>query len=247
MKKILLLLALLLPLPAAAQTTYRYATRDTCDLLLDVYRPAPGSDSLFQGQRKPTVLFVFGGGFIMGSRNSEWHKPWLEKLSQEGYGAVAIDYRLGMKGYRMGKGLLVNFFESPNRGMGVRKRLEIGQVHSALAASVAVEGDSIFYFSVQGGNVQGETYFNLKKHQWTTITATVEDIQSSIKITFSSTNKHRFFLDDVCVRPADPTQGAIRTVEGSTVDFGLVGRQLIFGEAFLVVFLRRSCYGDKKQ
>jgi hypothetical protein len=86
------------------------------------------------------------------------------------------------------------------------------------------EGDSIFYFSVQGGNVQGQTYFNLKKHQWTTITTTVEDIQSSIKITFSSTNKHRFFLDDVCVRPADPTVGAIRTVEGATVDFGLVGR-----------------------
>ena len=105
MKKILLLLALLLPLSAAAQTTYRYATRDTCDLLLDVYRPAPGSDSLFQGQRKPTILFVFGGGFITGSRNSEWHKPWLEKLSQEGYGAVAIDYRLGMKGYQVKKGL----------------------------------------------------------------------------------------------------------------------------------------------
>ena len=86
------------------------------------------------------------------------------------------------------------------------------------------EGDSLFYFSVQGGNVQGQTYFNLKKHQWTTITTTVEDIQSSIKITFSSTNKHRFFLDDVCVRPADPTAGAIRTVEGTTVDFGLVGR-----------------------
>lgn len=86
------------------------------------------------------------------------------------------------------------------------------------------EGDSLFYFSVQGGNVQGQTYFNLKKHQWTTITTTVEDIQSSIKITFSSTNKHRFFLDDVCVRPADPTVGAIRTVEGTTVDFGLVGR-----------------------
>lgn len=86
------------------------------------------------------------------------------------------------------------------------------------------EGDSIFYFSVQGGKAQGPTYFELKKHQWTTITTTIEDITSSIKITFSSTNKHRFFLDDVCVRPVDPTVGAIRTVEGSMVDFGLVGR-----------------------
>lgn len=86
------------------------------------------------------------------------------------------------------------------------------------------EGDSIFYFSVSGGKAVGPTVFNLKKHQWTTITTTIEDITSSIKITFSSTNKHRFFLDDVCVRPVDPTVGAIRTLEGSTVDFGLVGR-----------------------
>ena len=86
------------------------------------------------------------------------------------------------------------------------------------------EGDSIFYFSVKGGKAQGQTLFNLKKHQWTTITTTIEDIQSAIQITFSSTNKHRFFLDDVCVRPVDPTVGAIRTVEGSTVDFGFVGR-----------------------
>ncbi len=104
-KKVLLLLALLLPLMAAAQTTFRFASRDTCDLYLDVYHPAPGSDSLFQGKKKPTVLFVFGGGFVTGGRNSEWHNGWLERLSREGYGAVAIDYRLGMKGYQVGKGL----------------------------------------------------------------------------------------------------------------------------------------------
>ena len=105
MKKILSLLFLLLPFCAGAQTTYRYASRDTCELLLDVYRPAPESDSLFQGQRKPTILFVFGGGFVMGNRDSEWHKPWLEMLSREGYGAVAIDYRLGMKDYKVKSGL----------------------------------------------------------------------------------------------------------------------------------------------
>ena len=105
MKKILLLLALLLPFALKAQTTYHYASRDTCELYLDVYHPAPESDSLFQGKPKPTILFVFGGGFIMGSRDSEWHKGWLELLSREGYGAVAIDYRLGMNGYKVGKGL----------------------------------------------------------------------------------------------------------------------------------------------
>ena len=105
MKKILFLLLLLLPFTLKAQQTYRFASRDTCELYLDVYRPAPNSDSLFQGKPKPAILFVFGGGFIMGERDSEWHKGWLEHLSREGYGAVAIDYRLGMKGYKVGKGL----------------------------------------------------------------------------------------------------------------------------------------------
>lgn len=56
------------------------------------------------------------------------------------------------------------------------------------------------------------------------MTIRIADITSGIKITFSSLYKHRFFLDDVCVRPADPTDGVIRVAEGATIDFGLVGR-----------------------
>ncbi len=91
--------------PAGAQETYRYASRDTCDLYLDLYRPAPGSETSFQGVRKPTVLFVFGGGFITGSRDSRTFTGWLRRLAESGYTAVSIDYRLGMKGFRVGKGL----------------------------------------------------------------------------------------------------------------------------------------------
>ena len=86
------------------------------------------------------------------------------------------------------------------------------------------EGDSLFYVSIQGGQTTDSCIFELKQHQWKTVTIHISDITSGIRMTFSSTNKHRFFLDDVCVRPADPTEGAIRTQEGSLVDFGLVGR-----------------------
>lgn len=86
------------------------------------------------------------------------------------------------------------------------------------------EGDSLFYVTIQGGTTTDPTVFNLKKHQWTGITIRIADINEAIRITFSSLYKHRFFLDDVCVRPVDPTNGAIRTAEGSTLDFGLVGR-----------------------
>ena len=86
------------------------------------------------------------------------------------------------------------------------------------------EGDSIFYISLNGtGTTSDQTSFNLKKHTWTNVTVRIADIQGILRVTFTSTNKHRFFLDDVCVRPADPDAGAIRTVEGSRLDWGLVG------------------------
>ncbi len=86
------------------------------------------------------------------------------------------------------------------------------------------EGDSIFYVSISGATTTDQTMFHLKKHQWTDVTIRLADIVSGIKVTFTSTNKHRFFLDDICVRPADPTVGAIRTVEGAKLDFGLLGK-----------------------
>lgn len=101
-------LALLLcgGLCAAAQETYRFAQRDTMALYLDVYRPDSGSVTTFEGVAKPAVMFVFGGGFVSGSRSDATARRWFDRLTAEGYTVVAIDYRLGMKGYRMGKGLL---------------------------------------------------------------------------------------------------------------------------------------------
>ena len=101
-----LFLALLLAaLPARAQETYKFADRDTCSLYLDIYRPAPEAVRSIDGHEKPVVLFVFGGGFIMGSRQDKYVLPWFQKLTEEGYPVVSVDYRLGMKGYKVGKGI----------------------------------------------------------------------------------------------------------------------------------------------
>ena len=106
MKRIMMLsLLLLLVVPVLAQKTYLYATRDTLNLYLDVYQPDSSAVTTFEGHRKPSVLFVFGGGFIGGERDNAFQKAWFERLTQAGYGVVAIDYRLGMKGYQMEKGL----------------------------------------------------------------------------------------------------------------------------------------------
>jgi predicted esterase len=81
-----------------APETYLFAHRDTCDLYLDVYQPAPGTDILPDGSRKPTVMYVFGGGFIMGVRNDPFCNPWFKLMLEDGYRVVSIDYRLGLKG-----------------------------------------------------------------------------------------------------------------------------------------------------
>ena len=100
MKRITLLFALLLctTLSFAQKATYKVAQRDTCDLYMNVYEPAviPG-DTL----NRPTILFVFGGGFIIGQRDDPWVLPWFKLLNENGYRVVSVDYRLGLKGKRM--------------------------------------------------------------------------------------------------------------------------------------------------
>ena len=98
-------LAILCLLPLNAQKpshTCLYAHRDTCDLYLDIYDPSPGSETVFAGKEKPTIMFLFGGGFIMGERSSRWYLPWFKLLNDNGYRLVTIDYRLGLKGVKMG-------------------------------------------------------------------------------------------------------------------------------------------------
>ena len=110
LKKIILIITIIsCALPMAAQETYLYAKRDTCDLFLDIYRPVPGSDTTFQGMQKPAIMFAFGGGFVSGSRADQYFLPWFDKLTAEGYTVISIDYRLGMKGYQMGKGLIATY------------------------------------------------------------------------------------------------------------------------------------------
>lgn len=78
--------------------TYMFAQRDTCDLFMDIYSPAKNSVTTIDGKEKPTILFMFGGGFIQGTRNDKSYSEWFEALTDNGYTVVSIDYRLGLKG-----------------------------------------------------------------------------------------------------------------------------------------------------
>ena len=78
--------------------TYMFVQRDTCDLYLDVYNPAKGSETTLNGRSKPTVIFMFGGGFIRGTRDDQDYHKWFRTMTQNGYRVISIDYRLGLKG-----------------------------------------------------------------------------------------------------------------------------------------------------
>jgi carboxylesterase type B len=84
--------------PISPDGTYLYAERDTCDLYMDVYNPAKGSKTAIDGKDKPTIVFMFGGGFIGGQRDDASYNKWFKMLTQNGYRVVSIDYRLGLKG-----------------------------------------------------------------------------------------------------------------------------------------------------
>ena len=107
MKRIMTLFAaVILGISAAsAQTglitpdgTYLFERKDTCELFMDVYDPAKGSETTFMGLQKPTVIFMFGGGFIQGTRDDQSYNSWFRMLTENGYRVISIDYRLGLKG-----------------------------------------------------------------------------------------------------------------------------------------------------
>lgn len=76
--------------------TVMYAEKDSCPLYMDIYEPENAVNA-------PTVIFMFGGGFIGGQRNGFAERAWCTTLSRNGIRAVAIDYRLGLKGmHRIG-------------------------------------------------------------------------------------------------------------------------------------------------
>lgn len=78
--------------------TYMFEKRDDGELFLDIYKPAEGSQTTIAGKEKPTIMFMFGGGFIAGTRDNPQYHKWFKMLTDNGFQVISIDYRLGLKG-----------------------------------------------------------------------------------------------------------------------------------------------------
>jgi len=83
---------------SSPDATYMYTQRDTCSLYMDVYEPVKEKTLSADGLEKPTIIFMFGGGFIHGTRNDKSYSKWFNEMKNDGYRIVSIDYRLGLKG-----------------------------------------------------------------------------------------------------------------------------------------------------
>jgi dipeptidyl aminopeptidase/acylaminoacyl peptidase len=79
--------------------TYTYATKDGENLKLDVYLPQ--SDSDFE---RATIIYLHGGGFSSGKRDSEGIKKFCNEMAGYGYVVASISYRLTRKDKESGFG-----------------------------------------------------------------------------------------------------------------------------------------------
>ena len=103
MRSLFLIVALFLATTAGAQNigttpgeirkeTFAYAVHDADTLRMDSY-VALTPDS----RTKPCLVFLFGGGFMTGTRDNRRFQPFFDYYARKGFVVVSIDYRLGMK------------------------------------------------------------------------------------------------------------------------------------------------------
>ena len=79
--------------------TYTYSTKDGENLDLDIYLPEHDSEV-----KRPTLIYVHGGGFSVGERDSEGIQDFCNRLAGYGYVVASISYRLTRKGTATGFG-----------------------------------------------------------------------------------------------------------------------------------------------
>lgn len=98
MKKFLMLAVMLLLFGAAANAqpvnkeTFVFAVKGADTLRLDKYGAACDG-----GVDRPCLMFMFGGGFVSGTRDAEPYLTYFEHFARRGYVVVSIDYRLGFR------------------------------------------------------------------------------------------------------------------------------------------------------
>lgn len=123
MKRFLMLAVCLLLVAAAGardirKETFVYSVKGADTLRLDRYA-VPG------GGVKPCLMFMFGGGFVNGTRDAEHYLSYFDHFARRGFVVVSIDYRLGFRPLATG--------EVPMDGLKARDFLSMFEKTIAMA------------------------------------------------------------------------------------------------------------------
>lgn len=112
MKKLLVVVAICMVALSGAiaqnkieRKTFVYSVKDTLELKLDKF---VDNSVPFQGKR-PVMIYVHGGGFMVGSRINALQDKYCKHFAEKGFVSVSIDYRLGVKaGQQAGQDVVMN-------------------------------------------------------------------------------------------------------------------------------------------
>lgn len=157
-----LLIALFCCSQLSAQESVVYAHRDTIDLSMTIYV------GKFDQKQPETIIYLFGGGFMKGSRQSKIAVDYCRRMQERGFTTIAIDYRLGLKG-KHSKGMaFVNDLEQAIR-MAVEDLSSATHYIIEHADSLGVEPDKIVITGSSAGAVTVlEADYCLANHsEWT--------------------------------------------------------------------------------
>jgi len=90
-----------------------FAEKDTQKLAMDIYMCGDCGENYVK--REETIIYVFGGGFLSGSKEEELAVTYCTQMAERGYTTIAIDYRLGMKGKNVSGVAFINAIEKSIR------------------------------------------------------------------------------------------------------------------------------------
>jgi dipeptidyl aminopeptidase/acylaminoacyl peptidase len=82
--------------PVILKQTFVYAVKNDSSLALDVYSMKDDDNA----EKKPAILFAFGGAFVTGRRDDTIYNAYFNSLTENKYVVISISYRLGLRGVR---------------------------------------------------------------------------------------------------------------------------------------------------
>lgn len=79
-----------------SKETFVYSVKGADTLRLDRY-------TVGDGEGRPCLMFMFGGGFVNGTRDAQYYLSYFDYFARQGFTVVSIDYRLGFRPFATGE------------------------------------------------------------------------------------------------------------------------------------------------